>query len=282
MRLSLLLSLFLFSCKNDSVDVDRGIIDVHAHAAADTAAQFSEWRKYGVEEVWFSSSWDMVQLYQSHSPVTIRAGLMIPCPRGKVPYSGQTCYTDSIAFPDSNWVRHLIEKRRIQFLGELLTQYAGMRPDDSRMDPYYRLAVEYDLPVGIHTGLAGPDHGCPDFDSAMGNPALIEPVLKKFPDLKLWLMHAGGPYHAETITLMKKYPNVFADISVLCNPDIVPTEIFQAQLQNFIREGLEDRLMFGSDNGNYDRIIKNFPDNSIVSEGVKRKLFAENVRRIEL
>ena len=281
MRLILLsLSVSFLSCKNNSGDADRGIIDVHAHASADTAAQFSEWRKYGVKEVWFSSSWDMVQLYQSQAPVTIRAGLMFPCPGGKVPYSGQVCYTDSVAFPDSSWVRHLIEKGRIQFLGELLTQYAGMLPDDSRMDPYYRLAVEYDLPVGIHTGLAGPDHGCPDFDSAMGNPALIEPVLKKFPDLKIWLMHAGGPYHEETITLMKKYPNVFADISVLCNPDIVPTEIFHAQLNNFIREGLENRLMFGSDNGNYDRIMKNFPDDSIASEKLREKLFRENAREM--
>lgn len=282
MRLILLLSLSLLSCKNNSGDTDMEIIDVHAHASADTSAQFSQWRKYGVKEVWFSSSWDMLQLYKSKAPVDIRAGLMIPCPGGKVPYSGQVCYSDSVAFPDSAWVRHLMEKKRIDFLGEVLTQYAGISPDDPQMYPYYRLAIEYNLLVGIHTGLAGPDHGCPDFDSTMGNPALIEPVLLKFPNLKIWLMHAGGPYHEETIALMNKYPQVYADISVLCNPDIVPSEVFKEQLKNFIREGLEDRIMFGSDNGDYDRIMKNFPGDSIVSEGIKRKLFAENVRGREL
>jgi uncharacterized protein len=36
---------------------------------------------------------------------------------------------------------------RIQVMGEILTQYEGIAPDDERLTPYWALAEELDLPV---------------------------------------------------------------------------------------------------------------------------------------
>ena len=41
---------------------------------------------------------------------------------------------------------------RIKALGEVSPQYVGMTPADPRLEPYWQLAEEFDLPVGIHMG----------------------------------------------------------------------------------------------------------------------------------
>lgn len=116
------------------------------------------------------------------------------------------------------------------------------------MDPYYSLAIRYDLPVGIHTGSAGPDHGSPNFREELGNPALLREVLVRHPGLRLWIMHAGGPFFDETVALMREYPGVHADISVINNPDIVPPRAFATMMRALVDAGLGARIMFGSDN----------------------------------
>jgi len=45
---------------------------------------------------------------------------------------------------------------RLAALSEITTQYAGIAPDDPRLEPYYALAKELDLPVGIHLGPGPP------------------------------------------------------------------------------------------------------------------------------
>lgn len=52
--------------------------------------------------------------------------------------------------PDA--MRALHRKGRLAVLGEVLNQYGGIAPDDPRMEPYWALAEELDVPVGIHVG----------------------------------------------------------------------------------------------------------------------------------
>src|SRR5690606_24365186 len=113
--------------------------------------------------------------------LTVLTGLMVPCPEGKVPYSLQFCFENGQEFPDINWVEQMINEGNIQFIGEVLSQYYGISPSDGKLFPYYALAEKYGLPVGIHTGLAGPDHGSPNFRVSLGKPILLEKLLQKFP-----------------------------------------------------------------------------------------------------
>ena len=168
---------------------------------------------------------------------------------------------------------------KIDFLGELLNQYYGISMSDSVMFPYYALAQEFNIPIAMHTGLAGPNHGCPNFDPLMGDPKLIEPALKAFPNLRVWLMHAGAPYLEGTLKIMSTYKDVYADISVIADPAIVPMEAFAPYMKALIDAGLEDRLMFGSDGGDIAKMIDQVNNLDFLTKEQKEKIFYKNAKR---
>jgi len=61
-------------------------------------------------------------------------------------------------------------------------------------------------------------------------------------------MHAGDTFWQEAIAIMKEFSNVYTDISVINNREIVPSKEFKTIREVFIDIGLEDQIMFGSDN----------------------------------
>ena len=172
----------------------------------------------------------------------------------------------------------------LKVLGEIGAQYHGLDPGDAWFEPYLALAEEFDVPVGIHTGLAPPGtpYGCcPGFTVALGNPALLEPMLKRHPGLRVWLMHAGWPYLQETKAILYMYPQVYADVSVI--NWIIPRQEFHDYLQALMTAGFGDRLMFGSDQMVWPEAI------TLAVEGVdsapfldaaqKRAIFHDNAAR---
>lgn len=58
--------------------------------------------------------------------------------------------------PPLDRIRQLARSGAIRMLGEITTQYEGVSPDDPRLEPYWALAEELDLPVGIHMGPGPP------------------------------------------------------------------------------------------------------------------------------
>lgn len=255
------------------------IIDVHLHGDIDPAKQLSSLEKSGVYIVAVSTSWAQQQTYQSNEKLKVLHGLFVPCPNGKVPYSLQQCFEDGKEWPDINWVEQQIREEKIDFLGEVLTQYYGISMSDSLMYPYYALAEKYGLPVGIHTGSAGPGHGSPNFKEELGNPLLLKEAIQQFPKLKVWLMHSGGPYASEFMEMMKTYPQLYADISVLNNPRIILPEEFAVAMKELIDAGLEDRLMFGSDNADIKATIDAIERLDFLNEAQKRKIYYENAEK---
>lgn len=252
------------------------IFDVHLHGDKVPEKQLGNLISHGVQTIAISSSWPLQQTYQSNEKLKVLHGLFVPCPNGKVPYSLQACFEDGKEWPDVGWVERMIIERKIDFIGEVLTQYHGISSSDTLMYPYYALAEKYGLGVGIHTGSAGPDHGCPNFREDMGNPALLIEALKKFPELKVWLMHGGGPFVEECIELMLSYPNVYADISVLNNPEIIPSKDFSNIIKEYLDAGLGDRLMFGSDNADIRSCIAALDQLDFLSEEQKSKILHLN------
>ena len=136
----------------------------------------------------------------------------------------------------------------LKVMGEIAAQYHGLDPSDEWFEPYLALAEEFDIPVGIHTGLGPPGAPyacCPGFSVALGNPMQREPMLKRHPRLRVWLMHAGWPYLQETKAILYMYPQVHADLAVI--DWIIPRAEFHQYLQSLLTAGFGDRLMFGSD-----------------------------------
>lgn len=272
-----IIATFIFLTSTEKPNKYEGpIFDTHLHSARDIKKQFDEFEKHKIVKGAVSSSWDNQEKYRTNAKTEFLIGLMFPCPNGIVPYSGQKCFSNGNEFPDINWVRQQIIDKKIDFLGEILNEYYGISPSDSIMFPYYKLALEFNIPVGIHTGLAGPDHLCPNYNPEMGDPILMKDMLTKFPGLKIWIMHAGAPYLKGTLEILKTYPQVYADISVLANPEIFKPEDFYSYMKSLIDSGFENRLMFGSDNGDLNKMINAVNALDFLTSEQKENIFFRN------
>ncbi|GGK06321.1 amidohydrolase family protein [Luteimonas terricola] len=186
--------------------------------------------------------------------------------------------------PPPEVVRAAFASGDLKVLGEIGAQYHGLDPSDPWFEPYLALAEEFDIPVGIHTGLGPPGtpHGCcPDFSVELGNPKLLEPMLKRHPKLRVWLMHAGWPYLQETKALMYVYPHLHADVSVI--NWIIPRQEFHDYLQALMTAGLGDRLMFGSDQMVWPEAIglavEGVDSAGFLTPAQKRAIFHDNAAR---
>lgn len=149
--------------------------------------------------------------------------------------------------PDS--LKQILQLHKIQVLGEISNQYAGIAPNDPRMDPYYELAQELDIAVGIHMGSGAPGAAYffdPDYKAAYSHPLLLEDVLKKYPKLRLYVIHYGEPFIDEMITLMYHYPQLYLDLGGIqwCYPKAY---FYEYHLKKLVSAGFGKRIMFGSD-----------------------------------
>jgi predicted TIM-barrel fold metal-dependent hydrolase len=187
--------------------------------------------------------------------------------------------------PELSALRADIRAGRVHVLGELALQYRGMAPNDPRLEPYYTLAEELDIPVGLHTGIGPPGTPyqpcCPRFRVTLGNPIQVEEVLVRHPRLRLYLMHGGAPYLQETKAIMSVYPQVYADLSVI--NWILPREEFHSYLRELMRAGFGKRLLFGSDQMFWPEAIgmavEGIESATFLTEGEKRDIFYNNAVR---
>jgi len=162
--------------------------------------------------------------------------------------------------PDLDWLRESAESGTIGAFHEMMFNYDGTPPDSPKMAPYWALAEEFGIPVGVHTW-SGPPPGrsiranpdcCPDYDGDMGNPKRLRTVLDRHPDLKIWLQHVGSDGNEipelwnETLSLLASYPNVYVDLSI--TNSVLPLESYEGSLHRLIDAGFGDRIMLGTDN----------------------------------
>lgn len=168
---------------------------------------------------------------------------------------------------------------RYKVLGEVATQYIALSPADPLLDPFYALAEELSIPIGIHMGPGAP--GNKSFKIKNGNPLLLEEILIKYPKLKLWIMHAGYPMENELISLLRMYGNVYVDISAL--PWSESKTEFHRFLKRIVDAGFGKRIMFGSDQNNWPALIevsiKNIEDATFLGKQQKRDIFYNNAVR---
>lgn len=83
--------------------------------------------------------------------------------------------------------------------------------DDSRLTPVYQYCLANDLPLTLHMGTTYP-RDCP---VDLGRPLHVEPVALRYPDLKIVMAHLAHPWFEECIAIIRKQPNVYADVSAL-------------------------------------------------------------------
>lgn len=155
--------------------------------------------------------------------------------------------------PTVEALRKEIQGGRVRMLGEIFPEYFGARLTDQRYEPYYSLAEEMDIPVAMHTGLAAAPIQVEAaglrtvYRGDFGNPAGFEAVLNAHPRLRVYLMHAGHPYFAETYAILQSYPHVYVDIAYIAY--LLPGKEFHRYLKQLIEsiQGMDKRVMFGTD-----------------------------------
>ena len=187
-------------------------------------------------------------------------------------------------WPTAVEIRALHKAGRLKVLGEITAQYDGIAPNDPRLEPYYALAEELDLPVGIHIGPGPPGvayFGSPKYRMKLSDPLLLEDVLVRHPKLRLYVMHAGWPNADAMIGLMFSYPQVYCDVAVI--DTAWPPADFYAYLRRLVDAGLARRILFGSDQMVWpeaiDAGIASINGAPFLSAGEKRDILYNNAVR---
>ena len=181
-------------------------------------------------------------------------------------------------------LRTLHQAGKLAVLGEIVSQYAGIAPNDPRLEPYFALAEELDIPVGIHVGPGPPGVtwlGSPKYRAALSNPLALEDVLVRHPKLRVYVMHAGWPMGDEMVALMLTHPTVYAELGVI---DFAwPRAEFYSYLKRLMGAGLGKRIMFGSDQMVWpeaiDAAIASIQAAPFLSQQQKRDIFYNNAAR---
>jgi predicted TIM-barrel fold metal-dependent hydrolase len=181
-------------------------------------------------------------------------------------------------------VRALYRAGTFNVLGEVMAQYEGVAANDARLEPYWALAEELDIPVGIHMGPGGPAEpyfGNPGYRARNSDPLLLEDVLVKHPKLRVYIMHAGYPMIDNLRALMFAHPQVYVDIASIVYTE--PRAAFYDYLKSIVAAGYGDRILFGSDQmiwpGVIEPSIEAIENAPFLTKSQKRDILYNNAAR---
>lgn len=270
----------------------QAIIDLHRHTPwpgdSDDAGltQIREaLRSHNVvASALFITGQEDVARYRSDGQTRFLLSPMFPCPA--LTAQRKWCSVETTGpMPDAEWLNQQLTAQTLAGIGELVFNYAGIAPDHPSMAKYWALAARHDVPAFVHIGRGpGPGQGprrhegcCPQYDPDYGNPALLRPVLHRHPRLRVVLQHAGFDYIGETVALMRDYPSVYVDMSVLNS--VGPRALHDASLRTFVDARFAERIVLGSDDQDYAPIIERIDGATFLTPKQRRGIYYDNAAR---
>jgi len=133
---------------------------------------------------------------------------------------------------------HAVDSLKLSGI-KLAPMYANFSPLDERLTPIYEAAVKRGLPVLAHVGTTFCEFAPLEFT----RPVLIDTLAMRFPQLTFIMAHLGHPWEGETLVVIRKHPNVWADCSALYyRPWQLYNSLILAQ-----EYGVMHKILFGSD-----------------------------------
>lgn len=131
--------------------------------------------------------------------------------------------------------------------------YAGYQPffvNDPVYHPFYELAEQYDVPVVIHTGDTATATGRLKF----AQPLTVDEAAVNFPRVNFVMAHFGNPWVDDAAEVLRKNPNVYADLSGLVEGDFSAGDFwgeYRAYMDRMAMwlgyAGSYEKLLYGSD-----------------------------------
>ena len=186
--------------------------------------------------------------------------------------------------PSVDSLRKIFGSGIYKVLGEIGAQYNGIAANDRLLEPFWALAEELNIPVGIHIGpgpYGAPYFTGPEYKASLHSPMQMEDVLKRHPDLRVYIMHAAWPMIDELLALMWTYPQVYVDISGIIVD--LPRPAFYNYMRRITEVGFGNRILFGSDGMIWPEImelaIKTIEEAPGLSSKEKRDILYNNAAR---
>jgi len=122
---------------------------------------------------------------------------------------------------------------------KLAPLYQNAHPADPRYYDIYRYCEKNGLPVLFHAGTSFVSGTPLDYS----RPVHFDNVALDFPELRMVLAHLGHPWEGETISVIRRHANVYADLSALYYR---PWQFYNA-MRLLVEYRTESKVLFGSD-----------------------------------
>ena len=139
---------------------------------------------------------------------------------------------------DLNNLKQIPEKLGLKGV-VLYCSACGVHPAHTRAIRFYESAQELDLPVFFHNTADTPGQRV---ILEYAQPYLLDEVAREFPALKIIIGNMGMPFVEQTLTIVSRHSNVYADLTIR------PKNVWQTY--NMVvaahEQGVMDKLLFGS------------------------------------
>ena len=137
----------------------------------------------------------------------------------------------------TNGITALTEKNGLSGI-VLYCSACGFHPAHSRAMRLYESADELGLPIFLHNSGHLKSNAILDY----AQPYLIDEIARLFPKLKIIIGSMGMPFYQQTLTMIAKHENVYADLTIRKTS---PWQLYNIVIHAY-EQNLMDKLLFGS------------------------------------
>ena len=141
---------------------------------------------------------------------------------------------------DRDWLEELrLAQDELGLKGVIISpEMQNFHPADTRAMRLYAQCAQRGMPV-----LFEQSHRSPAAKLEYAQPSLLDEVAREFPNLRIVVSRLGYPWISQTVVLLGKHPQVFADVAGLVSqPWLSYTALLECH-----EYGVLDKLLFGSD-----------------------------------
>jgi len=218
---------------------------------------------------------DESNAYGSAVPNEYIADILKRYPHQFIAFSGYNPYKISESLSNVERALTTLEFKAVVFRPFVHKCYAN----DQRYYPLYHLCEQKGVPIWIHTSV----NWMTTVSIYYGHPRYLEQVLIDFPRLKIIAGHGGWPWVPDTVLMLWKYDNFYADTSSHRPKYLSTPDTGWDMFMRYANSTIQDKILFGSDwlsIGMHIKDVLSEVDQWPLKDSVKEKFFYKNAARV--